>query len=82
MFRWADPKPEEVKPPPPDPREPMLKWFAYNHLPEHLQPTSAKFAELAMWMRENLPAGPEATEAMRNLLTAKDCAVRASIDHL
>lgn len=83
MFRWADPKAiETVKapPPPPDPRNVMIRWFAYAHLPPHLQPVSEKFAELAIWMTQNLNRGQEATEAMRKLLEAKDCAVRAFID--
>jgi hypothetical protein len=82
MFRWADKLPDETKPPPspPDPRNQMIKWFAFDHLPQRLQPVSAKFAELAMWMRENIARGPEATESMRKLLEAKDCAVRAFLD--
>ena len=82
MFRWADKLPDETKPspPPPDPRNQMIKWFAYAHLSPRLQPVSARFAELAMWMRENIARGPEATVAMRKLLEAKDAAVRAAIE--
>jgi len=58
----------------------MLKWFAFDHLPERLRPISSPFAVLAEFMLQNIPAGAEATEAMRKLLEAKDCAVRAFID--
>jgi hypothetical protein len=84
MFRWADKLPDEAKIPqrPPDPRVKMVKWFGYTHLPDHLQKVSAHFGGLALWMLDNLPAGPEATEAMRKLLEAKDAAVRAAIEAL
>ncbi len=82
MFRWADKSPDEIKPPepPPDPREEMLRWFEFAHLPPRLQTVSIKFFELATWMTWNIARGPEATVAMRKLLEAKDCAVRAVID--
>jgi hypothetical protein len=82
MFRWADTKALEEKPvpQPPDPRHQMIKWFAYEHLPPHLQVVSVKFAELAAWMTQNIGRGQEATEAMRCLLQAKDAAVRAFLD--
>lgn len=82
MFRWADKMPEETKipPKPPDPRLGMIKWFSFEHLPEHLQKVSANFSALAVWMLENLPAGAEATTAMRKLLESKDCAVRSAIE--
>src|SRR5215471_12114105 len=82
MMRWASKLPEETKPPPPspDPRNKMIKWFAFDHLPPRLQVVSVEFAALAQWMRDNIARGPEATEAMRKLLEAKDCAVRAFLD--
>jgi len=58
----------------------MTKWFAYSHLPESLRPISRVFHELSVWMMNTIPAGPEATEAMRKLLESKDCAIRAYID--
>lgn len=84
MFRWADPKPEEVKTPPPpiDPRMRLLKWFAYDHLPEELQVVSSQFNVLANWMYANIQAGQEATVAMRKLLESKDCAVRAFMESM
>ena len=59
--------------------EPMLQFFEYAHLPEHLQPVSAHFAVLAQAIVEQLPRNPERTTALRKLLEAKDCAVRAVI---
>lgn len=59
--------------------EPMLQFFAYEHLPGHLQPISRPFAVLADWMVNDLPRNPERTAGLRKLLEAKDCAVRACI---
>lgn len=55
----------------------MLQFFTYEHLKPELQGTSKQFAELAMVIVEMLPANPERTMALRKLLEAKDCAVRA-----
>ena len=57
--------------------EPTLQFFAYDHLPEHLKAVSAPFGELAQRVVETLPRNPERTVALRKLLEAKDCAVRA-----
>lgn len=59
------------------PREPMMQFFAFEHLPEHLQVVSIKFYELACTMVAILPRNPERTAGLRKLLEAKDCAVRA-----
>ena len=61
------------------PTERMLKFFAYDHLPEHLQAVSRHFADLAHHIEATLPAGPERTVSLRKLLEAKDAAVRAVI---
>ena len=58
---------------------PILKFFAYGHLPEPLQAVSRPFEELAQRMAETLPAGPEVSAGLRKLLEAKDCAVRAGL---
>jgi len=58
------------------PDEPMLQFFAYDHLPPNLQAVSAPFRELAQTI-VTLPRNPERTAALRKLLEAKDCAVRA-----
>ena len=56
----------------------LLQFFAFAHLPEHLQAVSKPFAELANTILE-LPRNPERTVALRKLLEAKDCAVRARL---
>ncbi|MGH9769318.1 MAG: hypothetical protein ACREAB_17980 [Blastocatellia bacterium] len=57
--------------------EPLLQFFTFAHLPVHLQAVSGPFAELAHRIVETLPRNPERTVALRKLLEAKDCAVRA-----
>lgn len=57
-----------------------LKYFAYQHLPAHLQAVSKPLGELAHVLEELLPDGPEKSEGMRKLLEAKDCFVRAALD--
>ncbi len=59
--------------------EPILQFFAYAHLPAHLQAISKPFGELAENMVNTLPANPERTAGLRKLLEAKDCAVRAQL---
>lgn len=55
----------------------LMQFFEYSHLPEHLQAVSKPFGELAKHIEETLPSNPEKTVALRKLLEAKDCAVRA-----
>lgn len=57
--------------------EPLLQFFGYLHLPPHLQDTSQMFHDLAQEIVANVPRNPERTVALRKLLEAKDCAVRA-----
>ena len=57
--------------------EPMLQFFEYKHLPEHLQLVSRQFGIMAQEMVKNLPRNPERTVALRKLLEAKDAAVRS-----
>lgn len=59
------------------PQEPLLQFFAYDHLPVHLRDVSRPFGELAALIVQTLPRNPERTTALRKLLEAKDCAVRA-----
>lgn len=59
--------------------EPMLQFFQFEHLPKHLKEISAPFAMLAGQMVEDLPRNPERSAALRKLLEAKDCAVRARL---
>lgn len=57
----------------------LLQFFVFEHLPEHLREISKPFAELARSLVETLPRNPERTTALRKLLEAKDCAVRAKL---
>lgn len=57
----------------------ILKYFAYDHLPEQLAGVSRLFHDLAWKQAETLPEGPEVTVCLRKLLEAKDCAVRAML---
>jgi hypothetical protein len=59
--------------------EPIARFFAFGHLPEHLRGISRPFAELAVTILANCPRNAERTVALRKLLEAKDCAVRASL---
>ena len=58
---------------------PIMQFFAFAHLPEHLQQVSRSFHATAEWVDQNLPDNPEKTTALRKLLEAKDCAVRAKL---
>ena len=57
--------------------DPIMQFFAYAHLPEHLQAVSKPFGELAQHIVTTLPRNPERTVALRKLLEGKDAAVRA-----
>lgn len=60
--------------------EPMLQWFAYEHLPQGpLRATSAHFAALAHITADTLPRSAERTVALRKLLESKDAAVRCAV---
>jgi hypothetical protein len=59
--------------------EPILQFFAYGHLPPDLQGIAREFSHQAHWLAGFLPRNPERTAALRKLLEAKDCAVRAAI---
>lgn len=58
---------------------PIMQYFSYEHLPEHLQAISKPFCEVANWMKDELPMNPELSAGLRKLLEAKDCAVRAKL---
>lgn len=59
--------------------DPLMQFFAYEHLPAHLQSVSRPFGELAYHIITTLPRNPERTVALRKLLESKDCAVRAHL---
>jgi hypothetical protein len=58
---------------------PIMKYFAYEHLPAHLQEVSKPISELAQHMEATLPDGPEKSVGLRKLLEAKDALVRAKL---
>ncbi len=58
-------------------RDRMEQFFEFAHLPAHLQAVSKPFSELAAHIIATVPSNPERTVALRKLLEAKDCAVRA-----
>lgn len=60
--------------------ERMLAFFKADHLPEKLRPTSQLFGVMAVELVERLPKNAERTVALRKLLEAKDCAVRAILE--
>lgn len=59
--------------------EPILRFFHYKHLPPVLQANSKPFCDLAVHLARDLPRNAERTTALRKLLEAKDCAVRAAL---
>lgn len=61
-------------------QEPIMKYFAYEHLPPHLQERSKPFGELARRIVETLPRNAERSVALRKLLESKDAAVRAALE--
>lgn len=58
-------------------QDPILQFFAFAHLPPHLQDVSRPFGELAERIVSTLPPNAERTVALRKLLESKDAAVRA-----
>ena len=59
---------------------PIVKYFAYAHLPEHLQEVSKPFSDLAELMEKELQENDEKAAGFRKLLEAKDCFVRAKLN--
>ena len=63
-----------------EPLYPILEYFQYHHLPEHLRAVSKPFCDLALEIADAHPVlHPEANVALRKLLEAKDAAVRAAL---
>lgn len=59
---------------------PILRFFTYSHLPEHLQVISRPIGELAYEMAAHGGAASEEVAAgLRKILEAKDCFVRAAL---
>jgi hypothetical protein len=59
--------------------EPIMKYFAFEHLPAKLQEVSRPFAELARGTILAQPRSAERTVALRKLLESKDACVRAAL---
>lgn len=64
---------------PDDAIDPIMQFFAYDHLKPELQQHSKPFGDLAAHIIATLPRNPERTVALRKLLEAKDAAVRARL---
>lgn len=60
--------------------EALLRYFAYGHLPPKLRAVSLPFVVLATHIINSAPSSAETTMALRKLLEAKDCAVRAALE--
>lgn len=58
---------------------PIMKFFEYKHLPEHLQAVSKPIGDLASYMEATVPESAEKSVGLRKLLEAKDALVRASL---
>lgn len=58
---------------------PIMQYFVYDHLPQHLQDVSRPFFEVAQALNETLPDCEEKRVGLRKLLEAKDCMVRAAL---
>lgn len=56
----------------------LLRWFATDHLPEHLRPIVEELRFVAEAAAQRCE-GPELAAGLRKLLEAKDCLVRAAI---
>jgi hypothetical protein len=61
--------------------EPILQFFSFDHLSPDLQAVSRHFKRLAEIIAEGLPRNQERAMALRKLLEAKDCAIRAVLFH-
>lgn len=59
--------------------EPIMQFFAYEHLPPHLREVSAPFGVLANDLVKILPRNAERSVVLWKLLEAKDAAVRARL---
>lgn len=57
----------------------LLRFFDASHLPGDLRAVSEPFGDLAAHIVNSAESGGETTTALRKLLEAKDCAVRAAL---
>jgi hypothetical protein len=56
-------------------REPMLRFFAYRHLPTPVREISERFYALALDLERALPRNAERTITFRKLLEAKNWSI-------
>lgn len=62
------------------PPNPIMRFFGYEHLPDgEMRRVSRLFGELAREIEADLHPSAETSAALRKLLEAKDCAVRAKM---
>jgi hypothetical protein len=60
----------------------IVRFFHYEHVvPDDMRAVSKMFHDLAERIVESVPDGPELTTCLRKLLEAKDCGVRALLEH-
>ena len=59
--------------------DPLLQFFSVDHLRPALRPVAEPFSGLAQKIAPTLSRNPERTVALRKLLAAEDCAVRARL---
>ncbi len=57
----------------------LIQFFSYSHLPPKYQVVSKLFGDLAVELIVLCPDNEERHVALRKLLEAKDCAVRARV---
>jgi len=62
-----------------DDADPILRFFAFAHLPPRLRAVSEVFHDTAHYVVRTLPHSAERTVALRKLLEGKDAAVRAAL---
>lgn len=58
---------------------PIMRYFEFSHLPQHLQAVSKPIGELASQIDLTIPDSAEKSAGLRKLLEAKDCFVRAAL---
>ena len=58
----------------------LLRFFDYGHLDHELYEVAEQFQVFAERMANDLPENAETTAALRKLLEAKDCCIRAALD--
>lgn len=61
-------------------RYPILRYFDNDHLADNLKRISEPFRRMAWSLAGDLNYCPETSTALRKLLEAKDCAVRAGLE--